>query len=100
VTAYGDFAALGLDAHAGMADELRFLFITSTLELRPTAEKPADAIRGEGVEAWIFATPSAHAKCVRCWHYRADVGAHTDDPELCGRCVDNVNGTGEIRRYF
>jgi isoleucyl-tRNA synthetase len=100
VTAYGDFAALGLDAHAGMADELRFLFITSTLELRPMAEKPADAIKGEGVEAWIFATPSAHAKCVRCWHYRADVGAHTDDPELCGRCVDNVNGSGEIRRYF
>ncbi|HMB43604.1 MAG TPA: zinc finger domain-containing protein, partial [Luteimonas sp.] len=49
----------------------------------------------------IFASrKSGHAKCIRCWHYRADVGTHPDDPELCGRCVENVNGAGETRRYF
>jgi isoleucyl-tRNA synthetase len=37
---------------------------------------------------------------VRCWHYRADVGSHADDPELCSRCVENVNGAGETRRWF
>ncbi|MFT3806656.1 MAG: zinc finger domain-containing protein [Arenimonas sp.] len=96
VDIYGDFDAFD---SAGR-EELRFLFITSTLELRPSGEKPADAIKGEGVDAWIVARPSAHGKCVRCWHYRADVGAHGDDPELCGRCVENVNGGGEVRRYF
>ncbi|HEX5754774.1 MAG TPA: isoleucine--tRNA ligase [Arenimonas sp.] len=85
---------------AGVADELRFLFITSRLELLPSARKPAAAVHGEGVNAWIAAQPSAHGKCIRCWHYRDDVGAHADDPELCGRCVDNVGGAGEDRRYF
>jgi isoleucyl-tRNA synthetase len=27
------------------------------------------------------------------------VGAHADHPELCGRCIDNVAGPGEIRRF-
>jgi isoleucyl-tRNA synthetase len=74
---------------AGMAEEARFLFITSRLDLRPGA----GPLR-------IEAQASEHAKCIRCWHYRADVGSHSDDPELCGRCVENVNGTGETRRYF
>mgnify|MGYP006201487281 CR=1 FL=1 len=25
---------------------------------------------------------------------------HADDPQLCGRCVENVNGAGETRRWF
>jgi isoleucyl-tRNA synthetase len=37
---------------------------------------------------------------VRCWHYRADVGRHAAHPELCGRCVENVEGGGEDRRFF
>jgi isoleucyl-tRNA synthetase len=37
---------------------------------------------------------------VRCWHYRADVGSSADDPELCARCAENVNGDGEARKYF
>jgi isoleucyl-tRNA synthetase len=36
---------------------------------------------------------------VRCWHHREDVGADPAHPELCGRCVENVAGTGEVRRY-
>ena len=42
---------------------------------------------------------STHAKCVRCWHHRADVGMHVAHSELCGRCVENVAGNGEVR-YF
>jgi isoleucyl-tRNA synthetase len=42
---------------------------------------------------------SAHAKCVRCWHRRADVGAIAEHPELCGRCVSNVEGPGEQRHF-
>ncbi len=78
---------------APVQDELRFFFITSRLDLKPTAQAPQAG-------AWIHAASSAHAKCVRCWHYTSDVGAHADDPELCGRCAVNVNGAGESRRWF
>ncbi|MBX3692083.1 isoleucine--tRNA ligase [Dokdonella sp.] len=83
-------------------DELRFFFITSTLTWRDLAERPADAVRAdlEGRELWINACSSDAGKCVRCWHHRSDVGTHPDDPELCGRCVENVNGNGEVRRWF
>ena len=88
------------ERHLEVADELRFFFITSDLSLADVADKPADAVRIEGSDAWVYARPSNAAKCVRCWHYRADVGSHADDPELCGRCVENVSGQGETRRWF
>ncbi len=98
VTLYLDAAMRA--RHSASADELRFFFITSELTIADSADKPSDAIRVEGLEAWIIAKPSSAAKCVRCWHYRDDVGSHADDPELCGRCVDNIEGQGEIRRWF
>jgi isoleucyl-tRNA synthetase len=36
---------------------------------------------------------------MRCWHHRDDVGSSGEHPDLCGRCVDNVAGTGEVRRF-
>ena len=64
---------------------------------RRTAGRPkqSPAEEGEGNFAWIVARPSAAKKCVRCWHKRADVGANAEHPELCGRCVTNVDGPGE-----
>ncbi|HET9034240.1 MAG TPA: isoleucine--tRNA ligase [Dokdonella sp.] len=98
VTLYLDAATR--KRHADMADELRFFFITSELKIADIADKPADAVHVEGIEAWVVAKPSTAAKCVRCWHYRADVGSHADDPELCGRCAGNIEGQGETRRWF
>ena len=88
--------------YADTAAELRFFFITSELVLADLDTRPADAVRVEidDGEAWVVARPSAAAKCVRCWHYRADVGGTADDPELCGRCVENVAGAGEVRQWF
>jgi isoleucyl-tRNA synthetase len=85
---------------AGAQEELRFLFITSRLDLKPAAQRPSEAPPAEGAGAWIFAAPSEHAKCVRCWHYRPEVGSFAEDPELCARCVDNVRGAGETRSCF
>ena len=78
---------------APVADELRFFFITSRFDL-----KPVDAGRTEA--PWIHAVSTTNAKCVRCWHYRPEVGADAGDPELCGRCIENVRGAGETRRFF
>jgi isoleucyl-tRNA synthetase len=83
---------------SGAKEELRFLFITSRLDLKPASARTPDAFAAEG--AFIVANPSAHTKCVRCWHYRPEVGSFPDDPELCGRCVENVRGAGEQRSCF
>lgn len=45
-------------------------------------------------------TSSTHAKCDRCWHYREDVGSHEGHETICGRCVSNIEGPGETRRWF
>ena len=84
-----------------LEDELRFVLITSYARVADISEKPADAVDAEMQDAQlaIRVRPSAHTKCVRCWHHREDVGATDAHPELCGRCVDNVTGNGEQRRY-
>jgi isoleucyl-tRNA synthetase len=83
-----------------LGDELRFVLLTSEARVAGLAEAPASAerIRLEEGEMALQVTPSGHEKCVRCWHYRADVGKSPDHPELCGRCVENVSGPGETRR--
>ncbi|TGO02740.1 isoleucine--tRNA ligase [Candidatus Thiomargarita nelsonii] len=76
-----------------LEDELRFVFISAYARVHPA--KPV--VTGEGF--WFQVKPSEHPKCVRCWHHREDVGSHPEHPELCGRCVENVVGGGEQRRY-
>jgi isoleucyl-tRNA synthetase len=77
--------------------ELRFALITSEAEVLPAAQRPADALAGEGF--WVAARAAAHDKCARCWHLRPDVGAVTEHPMLCARCVTNVDGPGESREW-
>ena len=48
----------------------------------------------------VFSQPTTKAKCARCWHRREDVGTHAAHPLLCGRCVSNVDGPGEVRSWF
>ena len=84
------------------SDELRFFFITSELTLASLEPHPADAVKVEleGADVWISAEVSPAEKCVRCWHRRDDVGSHAEHPELCGRCIGNIEGPGENRRWF
>ena len=84
-----------------LEDELRFVLITSYARVHDIADRPDAAVKADvpGLQLWLRVTPSAHAKCVRCWHHREDVGGNPEHPELCGRCVENVAGEGEQRRY-
>ena len=77
---------------APLADELRFLFISGDVRVVPDAE-------AKGVVG-VFAQATTKAKCVRCWHRRGDVGADPRHPELCMRCVSNIEGPGETREWF
>ena len=73
-----------------IGDDLRLVMITSeayALQVQDAAEE------------LITVTPSVHPKCERCWHYRQDIGRSAEHPTLCSRCVSNLFGSGEVRRY-
>ncbi|MGC8118476.1 isoleucine--tRNA ligase [Metapseudomonas otitidis] len=97
VTLFGD-DALQADL-ARLGNELRFVLITSTAEVRPAGEAPEQAVATEVPGLKLRILKSEHAKCGRCWHHRADVGTHAAHPELCGRCVENIEGAGEVRHH-
>ena len=78
-------------------DELRFLLIVSDADIAGAdADAPADALASADFKVWV--RKSEAEKCVRCWQRREDVGNNPEHPELCSRCVENVEGPGEIRR--
>lgn len=82
-----------------LQSELRFVFITSEAKVLSADKRPQDAEATEINGLWIAVNPSTNPKCVRCWHRRVDCGVDPKHPELCGRCVENVEGEGEIRLY-
>lgn len=94
-----------LTRYASVRDELRFFFITSALNLRPEREDPdhgrVAVLQTESgplpVNFWV--RRSDQHKCVRCWHHRPDVRLKDGEADLCGRCVNNVEGSGEVRKF-
>lgn len=73
-----------------LGDDLKFIFITSQATVTQVASE---------AEETVIVSASAYQKCERCWHYRADVGAHTEHSGICGRCVSNLFGAGEPRKF-
>ncbi len=96
-TLYVDERLTGVLGRLG--DELRFVTITSTATLAPLSEAPADLPDSAVAGLKVRVAPSPHEKCVRCWHHRPDIGTDPNHPELCGRCVTNLEGDGEERHY-
>lgn len=97
VNLYADEPLLAILNKAG--DELKFVLITSSAKCFALADKSVKAIETglNGLAVDIHA--SSNARCERCWHQTEDVGSHADHPELCGRCVENIEGNGENRRF-
>jgi len=84
---------------ATLEEELRFVLITSEATIKPLAEKTNAALESERSGLWIEASATDKTKCARCWHHRPEVGQIEAHPELCHRCVDNIDGKGEVRNY-
>jgi isoleucyl-tRNA synthetase len=82
------YASKAFELLSRLGDDLRLVLITSRANVH---------LREGDLE--IKVTPSTHTKCDRCWHYRADVGSDAAHPTLCGRCVSNLYGAGEARKY-
>ena len=83
---------------ARFGEELRFVLITSYARVHSVGERPSGSVDTEMSGLSVRVSASGHAKCVRCWHHRADVGTHPEHPLLCGRCVENL-GRGESREF-
>lgn len=82
-----------------LGEELRFLLITSGASVQPVTAVPANVVVNEsGIGIQVSA--STYEKCARCWHRRPDVGDDKEHPELCVRCVANINGQEEARQYI
>ena len=78
-------------------DELRFILIVSEANIQDESVTAPDGST-ETADYRIWIEKNSAEKCVRCWHQREDVGQSDEHPELCGRCIENVDGSGEQRR--
>ena len=82
-----------------LGDELRFVLLTSAVNVTEVDSQPADTQATEIEGLFISVAATDAAKCERCWHYSEDVGVEPAHPEICGRCVSNVDGEGEKRQF-
>lgn len=78
--------------------ELHFFFISSKVTLLPLVDDVGEPTALPSVR--IAITSSTAKKCVRCWHHTDTVGSVDAHPELCARCVTNIEGEGEQRHFF
>ena len=87
----GSSLAAEVDFHAdadlaqflsSFGEDLRFVLLTSAARVHAAGDKRVEV------------TPSAHVKCERCWHFRADVGAVAEHPTLCLTHAREARGEG------
>lgn len=83
-----------------LQNELRFVLICSKTVLSDENLGDSGAAVSTDVEGlMVTVVKSEGAKCARCWHHIDDVGTHVGHEEICGRCVNNIDGAGESREF-
>ncbi|GHE79837.1 isoleucine--tRNA ligase [Thalassotalea profundi] len=82
-----------------LGHELRFVLITSGATVNVVNAAPEDASETEIDGLWLSIAASTGTKCERCWHYTDDVGKDETHTDLCGRCITNIDGNGEVRQF-
>ncbi|MDE9445933.1 isoleucine--tRNA ligase [Xenorhabdus bovienii] len=97
VTLYADEALV--EKLNKLSDELRFVLLTSQIEVAAYAAAGNDAQQTELKGLKVAFHKADGEKCPRCWHYAKNVGLVAEHAELCGRCVTNVAGNGEERKF-
>ncbi len=74
-------------------DELRYLFITSQVEVLDTPAALEGLKYNLQSDTWGIGVVNADGeKCDRCWNYSVHVGESKEHPLLCERCVDALAG--------
>ena len=72
---------------SSLAADMKFVCITSAIKLIAASARK------------ISVKPSINTKCERCWHYVDDVGSSSEHSTICGRCISNLYGAGETRKF-
>lgn len=82
-------------------DELRYLLLTSQVELLDSAEGLQGLEYTTQTEDWeigvvkadgVKCVGKAYTKCIRCWNYSIHVGESAEHPLICDRCVAALAG--------
>ena len=82
-----------------LENELIYVLIVSHCAIRSLAEKPAQAKDADIAGLAFEVQHSSARKCTRCWHFEDSVGAIPGHEDVCSRCVTNIDGAGEIRKF-
>ena len=74
-------------------DELRYLFLTSQVEVLDTPEALQGLKYNLESDSWGIGVVNADGqKCDRCWNYSIHVGESAEHPLICERCVAALAG--------
>jgi isoleucyl-tRNA synthetase len=74
-------------------DELRYLFITSQVQLLDNSQSLEGLKYSLQSETWGIGVVDAEGeKCDRCWNYSTRVGEFSEHPLICERCVAALAG--------
>ncbi|MBN3909229.1 MAG: isoleucine--tRNA ligase [Nostoc sp. NMS1] len=82
-------------------DELRYLLLTSQVELLDSAEGLQGLKYTAQTEDWGIGVVNAdgqkcvgkaYTKCIRCWNYSTRMGESAEHPLICERCVAALAG--------
>ncbi|QMV13449.1 isoleucine--tRNA ligase [Vibrio spartinae] len=82
-----------------LEDELRFVLLTSKAVVQPVSQKTEQAQSTEIDGLFVMVSATEAEKCERCWHHTDDVGTIAGHEHICGRCVSNIEGAGEVRKF-
>ncbi len=78
------------DSLIDYADELKFIFITSSCKLN---------LNESNDDVDIIVERNMNSKCDRCWHKHESVGTIDGHDTICMRCHNNIYAEGE-KRYL
>lgn len=83
-----------------LENELKFLFLSSDVKVKKIDCAPLNAKDStiEGLK--IFLKKSEGEKCPRCWNYTKEILSSSKYEKLCRRCIKNIYGSGEVRKFF
>lgn len=82
-------------------DELSFGLLISSVVILDYCDVDKDMpIQEEMPGLKIVLKKAEGEKCLRCWHYRTDLSQNINYLNICKRCINNMIGCGECRRFF
>ncbi|CRK85484.1 Isoleucine--tRNA ligase [Candidatus Providencia siddallii] len=80
-----------------LENELRFILLTSKVTVIDIKSAPNNAQETTLKGLKILFNKANGKKCPRCWHYTNDI--NTNQLDICNRCITNVFGHGETRKF-